>query len=598
MKQEWVYANACFDADKYDDTMLRFSPWSGHRQFGYDLVTYLEPKIVVELGSFYGCSSFAFMQAIKDNQLNTIIYPVDLWEAGDTFTLHDYEQDIYSFFKNIKEQEFSNINVNMMKMSFDEACLIFEDQSIDLLHIDGSHAYEDVKHDFMKWLPKLKSNALVLFHDISEQLLYGEKLGSSIFWKEIKEKYKWTIEMQYSWGLGILFLTENMYKDFVDKVDINYYFQLNTYAETQCKDRIRKDYFKLLDCEKWIKALQKDKGILEKDNKNLLEELKTVREDYEKSIYEKDNYVSELRSNIRVLEDNCKYIQTEYDNTILGKNLYIEELKNTIKLYAKESGEIKQNYEITIQEKESYIEELQTTKEKYVKENEIIRQKYEMTIQEKESYIQELQKTIETYAEENEIVKQKYEMTIQEKESYIQELQKTIETYAEENEIVKQKYEVTIQEKESYIQELQKTIETYVEENETVKQKYEMTIQEKEKYIQELQRTIEIYVKENEAIKQRYEMTGQEKETYIEELHGVIQSYMQENENIRNDYEETIKRKDSYIEEMQEAYFDEKEKVKKDYEETIKGKDTYIKELELSIKELQEKSNRIFSKLK
>ena len=44
--------------------------------------------------------------------------------------------------------------------------------------------------------------------------------------------------------------------------------------------------------------------------------------------------------------------------------------------------------------------------------------------------------------------------------------------------------------------------------------------------------------------------------------------------------------------------FKDIEKVKKDYEETIKGKDTYIKELELSIKELQEKSNRIFSKLK
>lgn len=136
MKEKWEYFSGDFVADQYNDTLLKYSPWSGHRRFGYDLVSYYEPENLVELGSFYGCSTFAFMQAVKKNNLKTIIYPIDLWEANDKFTLHDYEQDVYGFFKGIYMNEFSDINVKMMKMSFEEALCNFEDCSIDILHID------------------------------------------------------------------------------------------------------------------------------------------------------------------------------------------------------------------------------------------------------------------------------------------------------------------------------------------------------------------------------------------------------------------------------------------------------------------------------
>lgn len=453
MKDRWEYFDGEFTADQYNDTLLKYSPWSGHRRFGYDLVSYYEPESLVELGSFYGCSTFAFMQAMKTNSIRSKIYPIDLWEAGDKFTIHDYEQDVYGFFKEICKSEFSDVHVKMMKRSFDDALCEFRDCSIDILHIDGSHTYEDVKHDFESWISKVKSDGIVLFHDVSEQLLYGKTLGSCIFWKELKEKYPYTVEMPHSWGLGVLFLSEQKYRDFTEKVDLNYYLKMCIYDETTAKDRIRTDYFRLLDAKKWIRSLTRDKESADQDNIRLLGEIDTIKERYRATDRKKDAYAEELRETIG-----------RYEQAVGAKDDYAEELKGTIR-----------QYEQTVQAKDAYAEELKETvaqyeqaaraKDAYAEElKETIRQ-YEQTVQGKDDYVEELKGTI-----------RQYEQTAQAKDAYAEELKDTIRGY-----------EDTVAGKDGYIEELQAAIEAYKEETQNIKDAYEHTIQGKDAYIEELE---------------------------------------------------------------------------------------------------------------
>ena len=194
----WVRHHPVFESDHIRPE-LATSPWSGHRRFAYDLVNFVQPKIVLELGTHYGCSLFAFLQAVKDLKLRTVCYAVDTWQ-GDEHAGY-YGEEVLGCVERIVQQYFSEQSVNLLRKSFDEAHVDISDNFIDILHIDGLHTYEAVKHDFETWEPKLAQNGVVLFHDIDPSSGYG----SVQYWSELKQKHPHFEFLHHSWGLGILF---------------------------------------------------------------------------------------------------------------------------------------------------------------------------------------------------------------------------------------------------------------------------------------------------------------------------------------------------------------------------------------------------------
>lgn len=175
------------------------SAWSGHVNFAYDLVRFMQPKRIVELGTHYGVSLFSFCQGIKDGNLQSNCFGIDSW-VGDPHS-GSYGEDVFQTVKTISDIHYPNIP-SLVRTTFDDAVHLFEDRTINLLHIDGYHTFEAVSHDFETWLPKVAENGVILFHDIA--LRGWRDFGVYKLWETLKIQYP-AIEFHHSAGLGVLF---------------------------------------------------------------------------------------------------------------------------------------------------------------------------------------------------------------------------------------------------------------------------------------------------------------------------------------------------------------------------------------------------------
>lgn len=349
--KKWIYYNPNFESEQYNPMMLVYSPWTGHKRFAYDYVRFMEPEVVVELGSYYGCSAFSFLQAIKDGGSKTSFYAIDTW-AGDDYTQNDYKEDIYGAYKSINDKCFSEADSIMLRMTFDEACLKFEEKSIDLLHIDGSHSYEDVKHDYLTWKDKVKDNGVIFFHDVGEDLLFGEKMGSHIFWEELKAEMPFTMEFGFSNGLGILFKNEEKYQLIKNAMSMEVYQSYINLQDTINKDELRKGYFSIRDLEKYNSDL---KGQIEILNSHLKK--------YSEDTNAKQSYIDQLAKEkdeaIAAKEKDFSKLQQEFNNLkeyAEGKASYAAELETQI-----------DSLKAFADEKEKYTLELEAQKAELIK---------------------------------------------------------------------------------------------------------------------------------------------------------------------------------------------------------------------------------------
>ena len=205
----WKYHQPKFEyEEKLQDTGY---PWSGHRLFAYDFVRNFKPKTIVELGTHWGTSFWSFCQAVKDEDLLTELFAIDTWKGDEHAGF--YGNEVFEKVKEIQKKYYKDLKINLLRKTFDEAISDFEDKSIDLLHIDGLHTYEAVKHDFENWISKVKDDGVIIFHDI---FVNQNDFGVYKLWEELKKKYK-TIEFYHSFGLGVLFKNAEKYKELIDR---------------------------------------------------------------------------------------------------------------------------------------------------------------------------------------------------------------------------------------------------------------------------------------------------------------------------------------------------------------------------------------------
>ncbi|SEK16770.1 MULTISPECIES: class I SAM-dependent methyltransferase [unclassified Variovorax] len=173
------------------------SAWIGHAPFAAWLTAVARPNRFVELGTHRGMSYAAFCQTVRAEQLPTQCHAIDTWQ-GDAHA-GAYGEDVYRDLSGFNARHFAGFS-QLMRTGFDEAVSSFADGSIDLLHIDGLHTYEAVRHDFETWLPKLSDRAIVLFHDTAVR---ERGFGVWRYWREISPRHP-HFEFDHASGLGVL----------------------------------------------------------------------------------------------------------------------------------------------------------------------------------------------------------------------------------------------------------------------------------------------------------------------------------------------------------------------------------------------------------
>lgn len=135
-----------------------------HYTFMYLIAKEFKPKLTVEIGTEWGIGATYLSLGNPEGDVCTIDPAPEPREILMG----------YSFYKDLK-------NIEIITANSQDVPGRFQDESIDLLYIDGDHRYEYEKKDYELYLPKVKKGGLIMIDDIRSDP------GAEQVWEEVKE---------------------------------------------------------------------------------------------------------------------------------------------------------------------------------------------------------------------------------------------------------------------------------------------------------------------------------------------------------------------------------------------------------------------------
>ena len=374
MTMKWLYGYPTFEYNQGGVDIL--DSWVGHKNFAYDLVSTVKPKTIVELGTHYGTSFFSMCQAVKDRGLDVDLFAVDTWK-GDHQAGY-YSEEVFEKVTSRVNDYYPDLQIKLLRKTFDDAVEEFADKSINLLHIDGLHTYEAVKNDFEKWLPKVASDGVIFFHDIHTR---KPDFGVHIFWEEVKKEYP-TLEFHHSYGLGVLFMDSQM-KDKIAPFEM-----------------IWQRYYALLDEDTRYKQASTHIGQQVQEKEGQIADLSNKVSQLEESDMRKNELVDSLNVAVEQKSKELLGISDEVKNTT-AKAQFLEGEKCALITQLGEQREVFLGQCEVVQEGRVKQIGVLNQKDRLIEEKEVdlvnLTERYEGKILHKESIIADLHEKESTY---------------------------------------------------------------------------------------------------------------------------------------------------------------------------------------------------------
>jgi predicted O-methyltransferase YrrM len=135
------------------------------------------PTLCVEIGVFGGSSIYPTAKALKYLRAG-VVYAIDPWATGECLEGYEPEDANYQWWGSVDlslvYQNFRQMLITygltnhckVLRMSSQQAVSEFDDESIDILHIDGNHTENVVFSDIQLFLPKVKKGGYIWFDDV------------------------------------------------------------------------------------------------------------------------------------------------------------------------------------------------------------------------------------------------------------------------------------------------------------------------------------------------------------------------------------------------------------------------------------------------
>lgn len=155
--------------------------WHSNSPIFRRLVEETRPKVIFEVGSWLGASAITMAKATREAGLETRIYCVDTWlgaeefwnkESGtperDLMLRNGYPQVYFRFLANLVEHGVHDMVVPVPNTSHAGSMILGRrGLHADLIYVDGSHEYEDVRGDIRDYEPLLSPGGVMFGDDVA-----------------------------------------------------------------------------------------------------------------------------------------------------------------------------------------------------------------------------------------------------------------------------------------------------------------------------------------------------------------------------------------------------------------------------------------------
>lgn len=121
------------------------------------------PLVMVEIGCYIGESTSIFLRELPIIRMHCI----DPWMPNSK-----YHKDDITLAYRIFQAQFSDSDRVFIHRT---TSLEIPKIPFDVIYIDGSHKYEDVKADLLYWLPYSRPGAIICGHDYEDEGKFGVK---------------------------------------------------------------------------------------------------------------------------------------------------------------------------------------------------------------------------------------------------------------------------------------------------------------------------------------------------------------------------------------------------------------------------------------